>query len=319
MPIYVRDCRVEWGWARRNAFERGVIRRYQPELDGSDHGLESITALLTRASAELPTLEIQALLEYDTRGRTLLLAARGAVRTIEIKDAVQRGPYRALPDLPYDHVASVETDEGEIEVPLDYDSEEAMRDELQAVAAAMTGEPDELVAEVGPRRFLVRLAPGAVEVLPLIAWPSTDEPRHAAVIEALRAADKAALFPEVVPTRERAVDPSAKLEMSVYLHSSMLDDLQREAGRLDRSLSWMVQRAWIEARDRIRGASRDALAPQLLPVDGAPVKQSLYVPASMLIEIEEAAARLDSSKSWLVRAAWSLARPAIAALPDATG
>jgi uncharacterized small protein (TIGR04563 family) len=317
VPIYVTDCRVEWGWAKRNTFERGIIRKYQPELDGSDHGLESITAILTRASGELPTLEIQALLEYDTRGRTLLLAARGAVRAIEIKDAVQRGRWRELPYLPLDHIASVETDQGEIEVPVDHDSEDAMRDALRAVAAAMTGEPDEFVAEVGPRRFLVRLAPGAVEVLPLISWPSTDEPRHAAVIEALLAADKAALFPEVVPTRDRAVDPSAKLEVSIYLPGTLFDDLQGEAARLDRSLSWMVQRAWIEARDRIRGASRDVLAPQLLAFDGAPVTQSLYVPASMLVEIEEEAARLDSSKSWLVRLAWSLARAVIAALPDA--
>jgi hypothetical protein len=38
-------------------------------------------------------------------------------------------------------------------------------------------------------------------VVPLIAWPRTDEARHAQVIEALLAADRSALFPEVVPIR----------------------------------------------------------------------------------------------------------------------
>jgi hypothetical protein len=140
VPIYVTDCRVDWGWPKRTAYERGVIRTYQPEIDGGDHGLDSITAILTRASAELPTIEIQALLEYDTRGRTLLLASRGKVRAIEIRDAERRGPYRDLPYLEPDHHASVrcgdatedaraalaaasgedvEEHDGEIDVPLD--------------------------------------------------------------------------------------------------------------------------------------------------------------------------------------------------------
>lgn len=46
---------------------------------------------------------------------------------------------------------------------------------------------------------------------------------------------------------------SDKRKQSLYFSESMLDEMRGEAVRLDRSLSWVVQRAWHHARTKIKG------------------------------------------------------------------
>ncbi len=41
---------------------------------------------------------------------------------------------------------------------------------------------------------------------------------------------------------------SDKRKQSLYFPESMLNEIKEEAARLDRSLSWVVQRAWKQAR-----------------------------------------------------------------------
>ncbi len=43
-----------------------------------------------------------------------------------------------------------------------------------------------------------------------------------------------------------------KQKQSLYFPEDMLGEIMREANRLDRSLSWMVQHAWRIARDEVR-------------------------------------------------------------------
>lgn len=43
-----------------------------------------------------------------------------------------------------------------------------------------------------------------------------------------------------------------KRKQSLYFPADMLEEIQAEANRQDRSLSWLVQQAWRIARDRIR-------------------------------------------------------------------
>ena len=50
-----------------------------------------------------------------------------------------------------------------------------------------------------------------------------------------------------------------KRKASLYLPDDILHELQDEAQRLDRSMSWILQRAWIMARDQI------ALIPSQVP------------------------------------------------------
>ncbi|MBL8603781.1 MAG: TIGR04563 family protein [Myxococcales bacterium] len=45
---------------------------------------------------------------------------------------------------------------------------------------------------------------------------------------------------------------SDKRKQSLYFPESMLMEIQQEATRLDRSLSWVMQRAWKLARQEIR-------------------------------------------------------------------
>jgi uncharacterized small protein (TIGR04563 family) len=45
---------------------------------------------------------------------------------------------------------------------------------------------------------------------------------------------------------------SEKRKQSLYFPQEMLDEIIREAGRQDRSLSWVVQQAWKLAREDIR-------------------------------------------------------------------
>jgi uncharacterized small protein (TIGR04563 family) len=49
------------------------------------------------------------------------------------------------------------------------------------------------------------------------------------------------------------VSKSDKRKQSLYFPEDMLDEIQKEAARLQRSLSWVVQRAWKHARREIKG------------------------------------------------------------------
>ena len=45
---------------------------------------------------------------------------------------------------------------------------------------------------------------------------------------------------------------SDKRKKSFYLPEHFIKEIEAEALRLDRSLSWVIQRAWIEGREKIR-------------------------------------------------------------------
>jgi uncharacterized small protein (TIGR04563 family) len=45
---------------------------------------------------------------------------------------------------------------------------------------------------------------------------------------------------------------SDKRKQSLYFPETMLEELKLEARRMDRSLSWVVQKAWKLARQRVR-------------------------------------------------------------------
>ena len=48
------------------------------------------------------------------------------------------------------------------------------------------------------------------------------------------------------------VTKSDKRKQSLYFPETMLDEIQKEAARLQRSMSWVVQRAWKQARKEIK-------------------------------------------------------------------
>lgn len=62
----------------------------------------------------------------------------------------------------------------------------------------------------------------------------------------------------------RAVMTYDMRKQSLYMPEWMLDEINEEALRQDRSLSWLVQRAWAVARETIKkypAAPEDRIAP----------------------------------------------------------
>ena len=51
---------------------------------------------------------------------------------------------------------------------------------------------------------------------------------------------------------DKSSEKSDKRKQSLYFPEDMLEEIQKEAMRQDRSLSWIVQKAWKIARDQIR-------------------------------------------------------------------
>lgn len=43
-----------------------------------------------------------------------------------------------------------------------------------------------------------------------------------------------------------------KRKQSLYFPEEMLEEIQTEAARLDRSLSWVVQRAWNLSKEKLK-------------------------------------------------------------------
>jgi uncharacterized small protein (TIGR04563 family) len=52
--------------------------------------------------------------------------------------------------------------------------------------------------------------------------------------------------------KEKSLEKSDKRKQSLYFPEDMLEEIQKEAMRQDRSLSWIVQKAWKIAREQIR-------------------------------------------------------------------
>lgn len=56
----------------------------------------------------------------------------------------------------------------------------------------------------------------------------------------------------LVADNDQKATGSDKRKQSLYFPESMLQEIKDEAARLDRSLSWVVQRAWKMARLEIK-------------------------------------------------------------------
>ncbi|SES72720.1 TIGR04563 family protein [Stigmatella erecta] len=78
-------------------------------------------------------------------------------------------------------------------------------------------------------------------------------------------------------------------KQSLYFPEDMLEEIQREATRQDRSLSWIVQQAWKVARGDIRKmpSVNDVLSPVTpKPVTPAPVPVAAVAPAAPAVDGE---------------------------------
>jgi uncharacterized small protein (TIGR04563 family) len=117
---------------------------------------------------------------------------------------------------------------------------------------------------------------------------------------------------------DQASDKSA---LALGFPKPMLSEMQDEAVRQDRSLSWIARTAWVSARMLILSfGSADEMEkataePAYQGIEAE--NQSLFYPDPMIEEISTEAERLGASKERIMQAAWVLARSEIAALPSA--
>ncbi|WP_164018731.1 TIGR04563 family protein [Pyxidicoccus trucidator] len=84
-------------------------------------------------------------------------------------------------------------------------------------------------------------------------------------------------------------------KQSLYFPEDMLEEIQREATRQDRSLSWIVQQAWKVARGDIRKmpSVNDVLSPPPRP---APAPVAAAVAPTAAVPVVAAASSSDESK-----------------------
>ena len=117
-------------------------------------------------------------------------------------------------------------------------------------------------------------------------------------------------------------------ERGLFLLVAMMEDVELQAMRLDRSMSWCIQRAWRLSREALLDLAPATDHPDAIgafraryPLTGPGARMTsrrvtIQFPAEMLAELEQAAARQDRSLSWLVQQAWCLATARFGALPS---
>jgi uncharacterized small protein (TIGR04563 family) len=73
------------------------------------------------------------------------------------------------------------------------------------------------------------------------------------------------LVPRAPHTTWSAMANADKRKQSLYFPEDMLKEIQHEAQRLDRSLSWIVQQGWKLAREKLKAFPASNDDPEGLP------------------------------------------------------
>ena len=310
MPAYLPWIFADWHYGSASPELQEYLRAVDADATDIHHTLETLCQTLERIVGERPEIAAEVLCEDGYRGLRLFRLRGGKVEEIPVVERPETGEKR---DLPYDHVVDVPMsarlrelldelpDADGDELPLDYPDEETLRAIADAAATTAT-ELDSFVAEVGHERYLVDISPGHAHVRKLVVATEPD------LVHRLRRQDYAQVPP---PPR----DPAGKYSQALYFPEEMLQEVQDQAVRLDTSLSWIVQFAWKHAGPKVRASDRPRLSSALARYREAggstKRKQTIYLPGTMLDELEREAQRLDSSLSFVAQAAFSLAFPEI--------
>ncbi len=321
MPAYIHFIRIDMHVDETPAGLHPVLAEVNDDLDSTDHTLDTFTERLERHASAHPGLIVDALIDDGYNGFALLRARgrRVQVQPIDERPEGATGPV----ELPYDDLASVtigrdreaiaellaelgEELEDPLTLPTHYDSEQQLRALVERVATATIGSGGgAFIAEAGGTRFLVEVAAGRGHVAKLVV--ATEPELFARLMRG-----------DYTPAPAAPRKPGDKYQQALYWPASMLRFIQDHATRTDRSLSWIVQRAFMDTRYAIAQSERAKLAAALEAFsDSDKRKQTLYFPGDMLDAMEKQAKRLDSSLSFVAQCAVALARAAIVALPDA--
>ena len=105
----------------------------------------------------------------------------------------------------------------------------------------------------------------------------------------------------------------AKQAQPVLFSSQTFAEVEGEAARLDRSLSWVITRAVKLTEAQLKLLPSGSASERLAPDDA--VERELYFEDGCLAVLRGEANRLDTSVSDIVRRAWSIARAQIQTMP----
>lgn len=328
MPAYVRAIHIDWHYDEASPQVRKLLPEANERLSSTDHTWDTFREQLRELAVRHPDVVADAFIEDGYRNYWLFrvrpvtpkpgmsLRELGDRRVEEIEISERLADATEPIELPYDAALTVtlagdrelleELDgkDNSIEVPLDYVDEDEMRTMLERIAKAIDDGGGRFVAEAGYDRFLVDLAPGRAVARRLVL---ATEPE---LVARLRLGQYKA-----VPAAPRKA--GEKYEQALYWTESMLQFIQGQATRTDRSLSNLVQLAFVKTREAIATSDRAQLEAAKRGFDGDKRRQTLYFPGEMLDAMEAQAARLDSSLSFVAQSAVALARDAILALPEA--
>ena len=321
MPAYIHFIRIDMHVDEQPPELRLLLTEVNLDLDSTEHTLQTFTERLEKHATAHPKLIIDALIDDGYDAFALLRARGGHVKVQHIKE-LPEGATQPM-ELPYDNLASVtigrdreaiaallaelgEELEDPLTLPTNFDSEEQLRGLVERVAAAAVGsDGGPFIAEAGDSRFLVEITVGRGRVAKLLV---ATEPELFARLKRR----------DYTPAPAAPRKPGDQYQQALYLPESMLAFIQEHATRTDRSLSWIVQRAFMDTRYTIAQSEREKLSATLEVLDGGSKrKQTIYFPGEMLDAIEKQAKRLDCSVSFVAQCAVRLARDAIKALPVA--
>jgi uncharacterized small protein (TIGR04563 family) len=123
--------------------------------------------------------------------------------------------------------------------------------------------------------------------------------------------DEEGKYPDPLTADDYRAAGVEKLCVGLFWPESMLEAIQTQACRLDRSFSWVVEKAWIIAKD----VASTSTGGNSLPRDGDRRKQSIYLPIEIYAELADIARREERSMSVVVQRALTAAWPTVTTMP----
>lgn len=123
--------------------------------------------------------------------------------------------------------------------------------------------------------------------------------------------DEGGRFPEPLTAADYRAAGVEQLCVGLFWPEGMLSAIAAQAARLHRSLSWVVEQAWVVAKT---AAAVPAGSPAL-PRDGDRRRQSIHLPIDIYAELADVAAREERSMSVVVQRALTAAWPTLTTLP----
>jgi uncharacterized small protein (TIGR04563 family) len=122
--------------------------------------------------------------------------------------------------------------------------------------------------------------------------------------------DEAGKFPGPLNAADYLAAGVKQLCVGLFWPEGMLRAMETQAVRLNRSLSWLVQKAWVLGQAPSAGPGDLGL-----PRDGDRRRQSIELPIEIYAELADLADREDRSMSFLAQRALLRAWPAVTTLP----